>query len=577
MHGQSKREYHVLVIAMKIRRISIKNFRSIKELDFSPNDLCVLIGQNNAGKSTVLRALNLALGDTWPTERQFSDEDFYNRDLNSTIEISVYFDETTTVWRNNKPCEVAGLRLSCKTYKRKTGRKLAGDLNIDYVCIDQHGTTLTYPEEPLQKGVKPKCAWLPLRASSDIRDKVAFIYVDVQRDYRRHSAANRWTILRRLFKDVQTKLATSKDRISEIDEHGGKQPIARLDAYKRRLNSAFEALKSADFEKVESLLEKHALDMLGLDADKDKVRLGFDPFDPENVFRALQLYVREGDLETAAEDVGAGLQSAIVIAIFRTYQELQREGAIFAIEEPEVFLHPHRARFFVATLRNLVESGLNQVFLSTHSPVFVPVDRYQDIAIVRKTLVAGTTVTQTGDLAMDTCSKDYLRLITEFDSQRSELFFASRVLLVEGYTERIVFPLVFRALGIDVNREAISVVECQGKTKMPLFAKILTALQIPFVVIHDDDVQEINPDWTQTRQDSVRHENTNHRKWNAQIADAVGDPSRVFVLCPKFEGICGLPNREDTKLQRALDLFSSAQRDAMPVEIIKPAERLLAL
>ncbi|MGE5487016.1 MAG: ATP-dependent nuclease [bacterium] len=561
---------------MRIRQISIKNFRSVKALDFAPNDLCVLIGQNNAGKSTVLRALNLALGDIWPTERQFSDEDFYNRDLNCTIEITVYFDETTTVWRNKKQCEVAGLRLSCKTYKKKTGRKLAGDLNVDYVCIDKNGNIVTYPDEPLQKGVKPSCAWLPLRVTSDLRDNVAFIYVDVQRDYRRHSASNRWTVLRRLFKDVQTKLTASKERISDIDERGGTEAVSRLDAYRRRLNRAFDALKSADFEKVEVLLEKHALDMLGLDSAKDQVRLGFDPFDPENVFRALQLYVREGSLETAAEDVGAGLQSAIVIAIFRTYQELQREGAIFAIEEPEVFLHPHRARFFVATLRSLVASG-NQVFLSTHSPLFVPMDRYQDIAVIRKTLVEGTTVTQTGDLGIDPCNKDFLRLITEFDSQRSELFFASRVLLVEGYTERIVFPLVFKALGIDVNRDAISVVECQGKTKMPLFAKILSALHIPFAIVHDDDTQDINPDWTESRKENTRRHNTNHRRWNAQIAEAVGDPSRVFVLSPTFESVCGLPSREESKLQQALELFSNMQKDAIPVEIRKPAERLLEL
>jgi predicted ATP-dependent endonuclease of OLD family len=63
---------------MKIQRVHIENFRSIEELDFSPGQYCVLIGENNSGKTNILRALNLALGEIWPTERNFSQEDFYN-------------------------------------------------------------------------------------------------------------------------------------------------------------------------------------------------------------------------------------------------------------------------------------------------------------------------------------------------------------------------------------------------------------------------------------------------------------------------------------------------------------------
>lgn len=65
---------------MQIKRIHIENFRSIKTLDFEPGSYCVLIGENNSGKSNIPRALNPALGETWPTERSFSGEDFHNPD-----------------------------------------------------------------------------------------------------------------------------------------------------------------------------------------------------------------------------------------------------------------------------------------------------------------------------------------------------------------------------------------------------------------------------------------------------------------------------------------------------------------
>lgn len=61
---------------MKISRVHIENYRSIKSLDFSPNNYCALIGENNAGKSNILKAINLVLGETWPSDRTFTEEDF---------------------------------------------------------------------------------------------------------------------------------------------------------------------------------------------------------------------------------------------------------------------------------------------------------------------------------------------------------------------------------------------------------------------------------------------------------------------------------------------------------------------
>ena len=49
-------------------------------------------------------------------------------------------------------------------------------------------------------------------------------------------------------------------------------------------------------------------------------------------------------------------------------------------------------------------------------------------------------------------------------------------------TEKLVLPFVFSALGYDVDREAISIVECGGKPNIPLFARICIATGIPFVV-----------------------------------------------------------------------------------------------
>lgn len=67
------------------------------------------------------------------------------------------------------------------------------------------------------------------------------------------------------------------------------------------------------------------------------------------------------------------------------------------------------------------------------------------------------------------------------------MFFADVVVLVEGQTERLALPFVFRAFGHDPDAEGISIVEVGGKSNLPLAASLLRQLAIPFVVVHDAD------------------------------------------------------------------------------------------
>ena len=79
------------------------------------------------------------------------------------------------------------------------------------------------------------------------------------------------------------------------------------------------------------------------------------------------------------------------------------------------------------------------------------------------------------------------RVVSEFDAERSELFLARAAILVEGRTEKLVLPSVFAALGHDADRAQISIVECGGKSNIPVFARTCKACRVPFVVVHDRD------------------------------------------------------------------------------------------
>ena len=70
---------------MKIIRIAIKNYRSIKALAFNPVELTALVGPNNAGKTNILSALNFLLGERFPMPAGLDINDYYGRDQTADL------------------------------------------------------------------------------------------------------------------------------------------------------------------------------------------------------------------------------------------------------------------------------------------------------------------------------------------------------------------------------------------------------------------------------------------------------------------------------------------------------------
>ena len=198
---------------------------------------------------------------------------------------------------------------------------------------------------------------------------------------------------------------------------------------------------------------------------------------------------------------------------------------VLLIEEPELYLSPHAQRHLYRVLRSLAQRG-NQILYSTHAPVFLSVDRLEELALVRHTHGTGTTLFQPHALA----AAESFRALSEFDNDRAELFLARSALLVEGRTEKLAFPLIFDALGVDVDKEGILVLECGGKGNIPLFARICNACDVPYVVVHDRDAER-----------SVRPV-ASERVVNRQIREVAGK-RRTIVLTPDFEAVSGIRSR----------------------------------
>jgi predicted ATP-dependent endonuclease of OLD family len=228
---------------------------------------------------------------------------------------------------------------------------------------------------------------------------------------------------------------------------------------------------------------------------------------------------------------------------------------VLLIEEPELYLSPHAQRHLYRVLRALAQRG-NQILYSTHAPVFLSVDRLEELALVRHTTDEGTTLFQPEPLA----EAESFRALSEFDSDRAELFLARAALLVEGRSEKLTFPLVFEALGIEADKEGVLVLECGGKGNIPLFARICNACGIPYVVVHDRDA----PVGSRPIESEAIV--------NRQIREVAGK-SRTVVLVPDFEAVSGVDSRRGSKPQRAWRRYRG--NGDVPVPLLQAVEKVL--
>jgi hypothetical protein len=133
------------------------------------------------------------------------------------------------------------------------------------------------------------------------------------------------------------------------------------------------------------------------------------------------------------------------------------------------------------------------------------------------------------------------------------------VVLVEGQTERLSLPFIFRAMGHDPDAEGIAIVEVGGKANLPMAATLLAQLAIPFVVVHDAD------------------RGSDSAALDARIR-AASAAAPIIRLEPDFEGVAGITSHDDKPLH-AWQRFADATPDRVPAplaRIVRAAEELVS-
>src|SRR6266478_2918227 len=104
---------------MRISRLQVQNFRSIRQLDIELPQICALVGPNNAGKSNILLAIQRVLERDWVTVKAFDEDDVYGRDPSTDVQIQLSFEPALsyTKFKGGDPAEIQTFSFEYTRYK----------------------------------------------------------------------------------------------------------------------------------------------------------------------------------------------------------------------------------------------------------------------------------------------------------------------------------------------------------------------------------------------------------------------------------------------------------------------------
>jgi hypothetical protein len=253
---------------------------------------------------------------------------------------------------------------------------------------------------------------------------------------------------------------------------------------------------------------------------------------------------------------GTGLQRALLWSALSVMSEAPGKKKqksvgdvqrILLIDEPEAFLHP-------PTIRNaresLYEFALNnpewQVIATTHSPIFIDLAKDHTTIIRVDPNAAEQHFVSTDLILFDGDERTHLNMVRACNPVVNEFFFYENVVLVEGPTEHLVVKHVAEKMGLEVH-----VIDCMGKGNVPLFARVLNHFKMPYIAIHDSDTPKFK------RKGVMVASGT----WslNKKIRDTAlhADLGQVFTQFPHFEGQFLDEELTGGKVDRVLDLLAA--------------------
>lgn len=466
---------------MLVKKLFIKNFKSFGSNGtnvYFNNGANTIVGENNVGKSNILRSISF-IKTILTQEYKYTSDDWYqgNTELAINIDLSL---------------ELSDKDLQEILYVLKLPRDSYNDFKSSF------GNILEVKISKEKIG-EPTFIFFKIGELTFFRESASIYPINPRAGYNHadwESITNRYetgkTNLRQMIgeslRNENYRLVFRID-INKIIGQLLENKIIVFPEFRRRpTKTTKEVFESPEGEYVSSLLfdiknargePKRKFELIKKTFSELYANLEID------VMKGPEITIKkvETGYEVPLDFIGAGIAEMV---IFLTHLVAAKDN-IFFIDEPELHLHPHSQRLLVDILHK--SSSSNQIIVVTHSTFFVNLTNIENIIRVNDSEYGSKIVQPTKNLLIDK-EKEHLKRLLK--SEHKEFLFSRGVVLVEGDTEYGALPVFAQKLNKNFNNKAISIVPVGGKHFI-IFLKLLKTFQLPYVIMCDlDAVKTIN-------------------------------------------------------------------------------------
>lgn len=515
---------------MRISHVHVQNYRGLRDLQIPLSQFGCIIGENNAGKSSILQALDIFFSG--PT---LKDSDFY--DMRNGLRIEVTFEEIkdedlarlAEEHRGRIEKVAEGGKLTLSRIYQSPGKGILRQ--VDYVPADRRywpssvqelvagkrgdelrgSAVYVFPElreslsqKPTQKEVKDAVAGLAAGLSPSERTKGD---VDLPTGMERSIQALLPEVIyipavKELSDDLKTSESASFGKLLSVLFEQIKPQLSDVDVLFGQLRNYLNAEVLSDGRVVDKRLDEvreiERLVQGNLQAafPDATVSIEIPPPDLRSILSNASITVDDG-VRGAFKSKGDGLRRSVTFAILRSYAELRssvRSEApeakprpyLLLFEEPELFLHPRAQRQLFEALRVFAEE--NHVLVSTHSTAFYSPQATGTFVKIAKdrNVVPPAAVAYPVDLS-HLKAKDQFQMIRQENNDAA--FFSDKVLLVEGDSDHILIPHIARTLNAewDFDKRSAAIARVNGKASIARYREFFERFGVSVAVLADLD------------------------------------------------------------------------------------------
>ena len=454
---------------MRIKSVRIQNYRSCLDDKVDLDDLTILVGANGAGKSTILRALDLF----YSPSPVITSDDFFGRDTSREIVISVSYtalsdtalerfakyvhnNELTVAmvvtWVNEKPNisfhgshpQNVDFHAIYTAASKTKARELYDDLRKQgkYSTL---AVARSYEAvlENLQRWEKDHPADLKMLQDDGqffgfkqvgrgyLFDYSQFLLVSAVRDASEDSEEGRGSVVTRLMDLVVRSVLANRDELVE---------------FRRNAQMLYEAIMRPDNLPELGTLRDGLTTTLQTLVPNSRIELDWQRLDQLDVpMPKASVSLMEDGYLTKVEHTGHGLQRAFIFTMLQHLAVAQRQppvvqdlnkdqdtaeaespSLVIAIEEPELYQHPNRQRHFGRVLRRLARGEISgvaaniQILCATHSPLFIDINQFDEVRLVRKVKSAKEELPKATKVYRAAC----VDIVTELKKVMNDAYFS---------------------------------------------------------------------------------------------------------------------------------------------------------